>query len=91
MILASRGFLIEDVAIQGAHLVIPAFAKGKQQLSKCEACVCIHVECVIRVLKNWNKILQAGLLISLIEKKGDEDTAIVDKLLTVSAVLTNLG
>ena len=37
MILADRGFLIEeDVALQGARLVIPALTKGKQQLSKCE-------------------------------------------------------
>ena len=60
MILADRGFLIEeDVAIQGARLVIPAFTKGKQQLSKREveqsrqmACVCIHVERVIGIPKN---------------------------------------
>ena len=37
VILADRGFLIaDDVTIRGAELVIPAFAKGKQQLSKHE-------------------------------------------------------
>ena len=35
VILADRGFLIaDDVTIRGAKLVIPAFPKGKQQLSK---------------------------------------------------------
>ena len=99
MILADRGFLIEDdVAIQGARLVIPAFTKGNQQLSKREveqsrqmACVRVHVERVIGVLKNRYTILQSRLPISLIKRKGDEVTATVDKLLTVSAGLTNLG
>ena len=99
VILADRGFLIEeDVAIQGARLVIPAFTKGKQQLSKREveqsrqmARVRIHVERVIGVLKNRYTILQSRLPISLIKRKGDEVTATVDKLLTVSAALTNLG
>ena len=37
LILADRGFLIEDdVAIRGVKLVIPVFTKVKQQLSKRE-------------------------------------------------------
>ena len=98
MILADRWFLIEeDVAIQGAHLVI-GFTKGKQQLSKREveqsrqmARVRIHVERVKGVLKNRYTILQSRLPLSLIKRKGDEVTTTVDKLLTVSAALTNLG
>ena len=78
--------------------MIPAFTKGKQQLSKREvelsrqmARIRIHVEQVIGVLKNRYTILQSQLPISLIKRKGDEVTATVDKLLTVSAALTNLG
>ena len=78
--------------------MIPAFTKGKQQLSKLEvelsrqmARVHIHVERVIGVLKNRYAILQSRLPILLIKRKGDEVTATVDKLLTVSAALTNLG
>ena len=85
------------MTIQGAVISIPAFTKGKQLLSKWEvelsqqmACVHIHVELVIRVLKNRYKILQAWLPITLIKKKGDEGTATVDKLLTIGAVLTNV-
>jgi len=44
----------------------------------------IHVECVIGILKDLYQILQAWLLISQ-KKKGDEVTATVDKLLTLSA------
>ena len=37
VILADRGFLIEDdMAIRGVKLVIPVFTKGQQQLSKRE-------------------------------------------------------
>ena len=50
----------------------------------------IHVERVIGVLKNRYTILQSRLPLSLIKRKGDEVTATVDKLLTVSAALTNL-
>ena len=99
VILADRGFLIaDDVTIRGAKLVIPAFTKGKQQLSKREvelsrqmACVRIHVERVIGVLKNRYTILQSRLPISLIKRKRDEDVATVDKLLTVCAAMTNFG
>jgi len=99
VILADRGFLIEDdVAIRGAKLVIPAFTKGKQQLSKREvelsrqmARVGIHVERVIGVLKNRYTILQSKLPISLIKRKRDEAAATVDKLLTVCAAMTNFG
>lgn len=53
--MADRGFIIEeDVALQGARLTVPAFTKGKQQLSQKDvelsrqiANVCIHVERII--------------------------------------------
>ena len=61
VVLADRGFNISDeLAICGAHLCIPAFTKGRDQLSRSEvektrqlANVRIHVERVIGQLKNF--------------------------------------
>ena len=55
------------------------------------AMVRIHVERVIGVMKNRYTIMQSQLPVSLIKRKGDEDIATVDKLLTVCAAPTNLG
>jgi hypothetical protein len=84
VVLADRGFFIEDeLALRGASLAIPAFTKGKSQLSQFEveksrqlARIRIHVERVIGMLKN---------------RDDDRGIATVDKLLLVCAVLTNLG
>ena len=59
VILADRGFDIgDDIALYCAKLMIPAFTRGKKQLSLEEveqskriAKVCIHVERVIGLLK----------------------------------------
>lgn len=98
-IMADRGFLIEEeLALQGAKLTIPAFTKGKKQLSQKDvelsrqiANVRIHVERVIGLLKNRYTILQSRLPITLIKRKGDTEVATVDKLVTVCSALTNLG
>ena len=98
-VMADRGFLIEEeVALRRAKLIIPAFTKGKQQLSQKEveftrqiANVRIHVERIIGLLKNRYSILQSRLPITLIKRKGDTDFATVDKLLFVCAALTNFG
>ena len=98
-IMADRGFLIqEDLALQGAKLTIPAFTKGKPQLSQKDvelsrqiANVRIHVERVIGLLKNRYSILQSRIPITLIKRKGDLEVATIDKLVTVCAALTNLG
>ena len=101
VILADRGFLIEDeLILRGATLAIPAFTKGKLQLSRHEveksrqlARIQIHVERVIGALKSRYTILQSRLPISLLKREEDKDLGIatVDKLLVVCAVLTNLG
>lgn len=51
------------------------------------------MERVIGILKNRYTILQSRLPISLIKRVDgkDHDTATVDKLLLVCAVLTNFG
>ena len=59
IVLADHGFDIEEVvAMDGAKLKIPAFTRGKKQLSRQEiettrhiANVRIHVECVICLLR----------------------------------------
>ena len=100
LILADRGFNIHDeLAVNGARLGIPAFTKGKQQLSGREveetrrlANVRIHVERVIGQLKKKYKILQGRLQITLIKCPSDEgkDLATIDKIITIACALTNL-
>lgn len=100
IVLANRGFIIQDdLALVGARLDIPAFTKGKCQLSAREvemsrrlARVRIHVERVIGQLRKKYKILQHTLPISIIKKSTDVDVAtIFDKILLVTAALTNLS
>ena len=59
VVLADRGFTIEDVALCGTKLEIPAFTRGKKQLSQYNvekskqlSAVRIHVERIIGTLKN---------------------------------------
>ena len=88
-VLGDRGFLIgEDVANCGAELIIPAFTKGKPQLSKREveisrqiSRVRIHVERVMRRLKEF-AILRDMYPISLVRH--------ADSVVQVCASLTNL-
>lgn len=97
--MADRGFNIKDeLAIQGVKLIIPAYTRGKRQLSKDVeetrkiACSRIHVERVIGNLRKKYKILSNILPISLIKSKQDLPNPLctVDKILIVTAALTNL-
>ena len=96
VVLADRGFDIGDyIALHGARLEIPAFTRGKKQLSMQEVeysrrKVRIHVECVIGLLKNKYIILQSTSPILLLKHKDDTDDAFIDKL-TVCATLVNLS
>ena len=98
VILADRGFDIsDDLTIYGARLEIPAFTRGKKQLSLQEveyskrlSKVRIHVERVIGLLKNKYTILQSTLPISLLKHKHDSEYANIDRILTVYAALVNL-
>lgn len=99
-VMADRGFTIaDDLAIRGANLLIPAYTKGKAQLSKEEvettrqlARVRIHVERVIGQLRKKYKILQNILPISLIKCPSDSSKfdCTIDRILIVTAALTNL-
>lgn len=103
-ILADRGFTLEDefAAGCGVELVIPAFTKGKNQLSAREvevtrqiAAIRIHIERVIGLLKNRYRILDGTLSTTLVKALSDEsnetDYTSIDKLITVCAALCNLG
>ena len=98
VILADRGFDIsDDLTIYGARLEIPAFTRGKKQLSLQEveyskrlSKVRIHVERVIGLLKNKFIILQSTLPISFLKHKHDSEYANIDRILTVCAALVNL-
>ena len=89
LVLADRGFLISDeLAVRGASLAIPPFAKGKLQFSQREVEVArrlskarIHVERAIERIKRY-QILKHTMPISLLHHS--------DAILTVCAALTNL-
>ena len=97
-VLADRGFTIdEDVILHGAKLEIPAFTRGKKQLSQEEverskqlSQVRIHVERCIGLLKNKYTILKGTLPICLVKNDGDTHGSTIDKMLIVCSALTNL-
>ena len=100
VILADCGFTIaDDLALYGAKLEIPAFTRGKQQLSQKDveyskqlSTVRIHVERVIGQLKKKYRILKGPIPVNVLKHKDDKDFAInIDKILTVCAALTNLS
>ena len=103
-ILADRGFTLqEDLATEcSAQLILPAFTKGRKQLSAQDvemsrslASVRIHVERVIGLMKSRYSILQGTLPIQLVNsRKLESEDAIlssVDKIVRSCAILTNLG
>ena len=103
-ILADRGFtLSEDFSLNsGSELLIPAFTRGKMQLSAKEvettrkiASVRIHIERVIGLLKNRYTILKGILPLRTVKNMSDEALdkpfASCDKIVTVCAALVTLG
>lgn len=103
-ILADRGFTLQDdfATLCSAELIIPAFTKGKSQLSAKEvetsrvmSAIRIHVERVIGLMKNRYTILQGTLPINFIKSRKDEaleaEEASIDRILRVCGALVNLG
>ena len=98
IVLADRGFTIEDsVAIMQAKLHIPAFTKGKSQLSAIEiedtrkiANVRIHVERVIGCVKQKFKILQSTIPIHFVSIRKGEDVPLIDRIVCVCCALNNV-
>ena len=89
LVLADRGFLIEEkLAAHGATLAIPAFTRGKTQLSALEvertrrlAQVRIHVERVMERIKNFS-IISGVLPMQLVPH--------IDNIMMVCSALSNL-
>ncbi|XP_077489493.1 uncharacterized protein LOC144100406 [Amblyomma americanum] len=97
VVLADRGFLIsESVGLCHATLAIPAFTKGKRQLSSEDiertgeiANVRIHVERVIGMVRNKYTILSGSLPVEVL-KLNKYGECQIDKIARVCCVLTNL-
>ncbi|XP_046342933.2 uncharacterized protein LOC124123796 [Haliotis rufescens] len=96
-VLADRGFFIDtELATQGAQLMVPAYSKGKNQLSRQEvetsrvySNVRIHVERVINRLKDWG-VMKGPLPITLVKKANTSAETTVGKMVQVCAALVNL-
>lgn len=99
IVLADRGFDIEDsVGFHQAKLHIPAFTKGKKQLSAVEvedtrkiANVRIHVERVIGLVRRKYNIMQGILPVQLVTSRKGDDLAPIDKIAIICCALTNLS
>lgn len=103
-ILADRGFTLQDdfASVCSAELIIPAFTKGKSQLSAEDvetsrqmSSICIHTERVIGLMKNRYTILQGTMSINLIksirDEAADNSQARIDKIVRLCIALTNLA
>ena len=104
MFMADRGFNIADlVAEYRAEAILPAFTRGKTQLSSKEvlesravARVRIHVERLIGMVKQKYTILDGLLPISFIKNDQDSsgcescDKTTADKLIVICCALVNL-
>lgn len=96
VVLADRGFDIdESVGLMCAEVKIPAFTKGKSQLSPLEIEMTrkiahnrIHVERVIGLVRNKFTILQGTLPVDYLLSDGNVPT--VDKIVSVCCALTNM-
>ena len=97
LILADRGFDIsEDVALTYAEIKVPAFTRGKLQLSPVDieqtkkiAHLRIYVERVIGNIRKKYIILQNTVPLDfLISNEGSVPT--MDKIIVVCCALTNL-
>ena len=95
VVMADRGFtMADDFAMKGAKLIVPAFTKGKKQLSPCEveqsrqmSRARIHVERIIGRTKDF-RILKETLPISLLKKKNSSKTT-CEKIMTVVSGCVN--
>ena len=98
IVLADRGFDIsESVGMMQASLHIPAFTKGKDQLSAVEieetrtiANVRIHVERVIGMVRQKYSILHDTIPIDFVLIRKGEDTPLLDRIVRICCALTNV-
>ena len=100
ILMADRGFTIQKaVESRWAELLIPAFTRGKKQLSPYEvqctrkiASVRIHVERVIGNIREKFKILSYAnrLPMDLVKSQNKSGVPLVDMICTVACALVNL-
>ena len=98
IVLADRGFdIAESVGIMQAKLHIPAFTKGKSQLSALEiedtrkiANVWIHIERVIGCVRQKYHILQSTLPIHFVSTRKGEETPLIDRIIRICCALNNV-
>ena len=97
VVLADRGFDIGDsVGMMQASLHIPAFTKGKSQLTAMEvhetrsiANVRIHVKRVIGMVRQKYSILQSTLPIHYVHKR-ERQPPLIDSIVSVCCALCNI-
>ncbi|XP_022183201.1 uncharacterized protein LOC111042812 [Myzus persicae] len=97
VVLADRGFTIsESVGFHCATLKTPGFTRGLPQLHPCTieetrkiASVRIHVERVIGLTRSKFKILNGPVQITTL-KHQDDRTCLLDSIVTVCCILTNM-
>ena len=98
ILLADRGFDIADsVGMQQAKLHLPAFTRGKEQLTAVEveetrsiANVRIHVERVIGCVRQKYTILQETLPINYVCTRSGQECPLIDRIARVCCALCNL-
>ena len=98
VVLADRGFDVsESIGMCQAKLHLPAFTKGKKQLSALEveetrtiANVRIHVERVIGNVRQKFSILQGTLPIDYVIRRAGEDCPLIDRITRVCCALCNV-
>ena len=98
VVLADRGFTIADsVSAMQAQLYLPAFTKGKNQLTALEversrtiANVRIHVERVIGSVRQKYTILGGPLPVDFVSKRADDNMPLIDRMVRVCCALTNM-
>ena len=98
VVLADRGFdITESVGMMQAKLHIPAFTKGKDQLSAMEidetrtiANVRIHVERVIGNVRQKYSILQSTLPVDFLTKRVGEDYPLINRIIRICCALCNI-
>ena len=98
VVLADRGFTMkDDFAVRGVELMVPAFTRGKKQLSAEDveksrqmSRARIHVERVIGRVKDF-RILRDTLPIALVRNKGYSLQTAVEKIVVVVCSIVNMN
>lgn len=96
--MADRGFYIADaLAVKRSTLLVPAYMKGKKQLSRDEivttrniANVRIHVGRVIGSVCQKFKILAGPLPMHYVMKKDSLNLTTIDKIAVICCALANM-